>query len=489
MLTNYILIIYIAIGVLALLLTSFSRSEKITSVILMGHTVSYLVFSIYVALYEKIPLFFGENHFFFIDTFALYEVILASFIFLLTAVYLRGYLLHMISNKELSQKNIKLFNLGFSLLFISVVFAFFSNNLALFWICLELTTLFSVLLLTLINTKENIVAGLHYIFIVSPAMVFSFIGLIILYVATRAVDIPSLNWFEIMHTTGLLPTRLIELSFIFIFIGFAAKSGIVPFHNWLPQVYSKAPSPVSVLMSATVSSLGIYGILRVFAIAGHADALNKISWMLIIFGLLSIVVASLTMLQKKNLKMILAFSSIEQIGIILIGLGIATKVSLFWALIYMTFHSIVKALLFFSAGIINSQYQSNDLESIRDLIKLQPLASAGLLVGSLAIIGLPPFLLFAPKIIMLMELGKYSLIVLGIVLFLILIAISAFAIFMTRLFSNITHEETTNITKYILPISIKFTITILLIFVIILGVYIPIELQNVISSIVAQLGF
>lgn len=485
-----ILMIYVAIGILALLLIAISRSEKNMNLVSISHTVSYLLVSIYVFAYEKLPIFFTKSGYFFIDNFAIYEVIIASFIFMLAAVYLRGYMLRMIENKELSSKNIKLFYSGFSLLFISAVFAFFSNNLALFWIFLELTTIFSVLLITLLNAKENIIAALHYIFIVSPAMVFTFIGLIILYVATQSAGVPSLNWFDIMHTSGLLQSRILEVSFIFIFIGFAAKSGVVPFHNWLPKAYSAAPSPVSVLMSAVISSMGIYGIIRIFAIVGHTEALGKISWILIIFGIISIAVASLTMLQKRNVKTILAFSSIEQAGIMLIALAIATKYSLFWVLIYLTFNSMVKALLFFSAGVINSQYQSNNLESISNMIKLQAVASIGLIVGSLAIIGLPPFLLFVPKFMILTEIGKYSLLLAGIVLFFILLAISAFVILMTRLFFNVTtDEQATKIKRYILPSSMKFTIISLIILVIVLGVYIPNELQNIVSNIVIDLGF
>jgi len=485
-----ILIIYLVVGMLALLSMILSRGEKSMNFFSICHALSYLLISILVVIYEKLPMFFTESRLFFIDTFALYEVVIASFIFFLVAIYLRGYMRLMIGNKELNPKNIRLFYCGFSLLLMSTVFAFFSNNLALFWIFLELTTLFSVLLITLLNAKENIVAGLHYIFIVSPAMVFTFIGLIILYVATQSAGVASINWFDIMHTTGLLQSRILEVSFIFIFIGFAAKSGIVPFHNWLPKAYSAAPSPVTVLMSAVVSSLGMYGIIRVFAIIGHTAALSKISWLLIIFGMVSVAVASFVMLQKKNVKMMLAFSSIEQAGIILIALGIATKTSIFWALLYVTFHSLIKALLFFSAGIINSQYESNNLESISDMIRLQPVASLGLIVGSLAIIGLPPFLLFAPKFFILAELGRHSIILLGLLLFFILIAVSAFAILMTKLFSNVTKDEKNiKIKKFILPASMKFTIILLIILVIALGLYMPPGLQHVINSIVAQLGF
>jgi len=491
--TSALLLAYIGIGLLSILVIALSRSEKSLSIASITQSLFYLLLSIYIAAYEKMPIFFTKNSFFFIDTFALYEVTIASFIFFLATIYLRGYLLHMIDAEEIDKKYTKVFHAGFNFLLLSVILAFFSNNIALFWIFLELTTLFSVLLITLLKSKDNIVAGLHYIFIVSPAMIFSFIGIIILYVATKVSGNASLNWFDIMnsmHSSGAPDAKLVELAFIFIFIGFAAKSGVVPFHSWLPKAHSKAPSPVSALLSAIITTVSIYGIIRVLAVVAQTEFLNKISMLLIAFGLLSLIIASLTMLQEKNVKTILAFSTIEQIGIILIGLGIATKVSIFWTIIYMTFHTLIKALLFFSAGIFNMQYQSNDLESIFNLIKLQPLASFGIIIGSLAIIGLPPLILFAPKLYLLMELGKYSLIILGIVLFFILIAISAFTIFMTKIVSYIKNEQdSAGIKRLKLPREMRFTLILLIIMIIILGFYIPETFKEIIRSIVAQLGF
>ncbi len=485
-----ILIIYAVIGLLALLLIAVSRSKRTMNFVTIGHTFSYLLLSAGILISRKIPLFFTRGRFFLIDNFALYEVIIASFIFLLAAVYLRGYIWSLIKLKEISQRNIQLFYLSFSLLFIATTFAFFSNNLALFWIFLELTTLFSAILITLLNAKENIIAAIQYLFIVSPAMLFSFIGLILLYAATQFAGTPTLNWFDIMKISGVLQKHVLEASFIFVFIGFAAKSGVVPFHNWLPAAHSRAPSPVSVLLSGVIINIGVYGIIRMFAIIGQTDALRNISWFLIISGLISVGIASFAMLGQKNVKRIIAFSSIEQVGIILIGIGIATKTSLFWCLIYIALHSITKSLLFFSAGVLNCQYGSNELDSVKDLIKLQPVASLGLIIGTLAILGLPPFLLFVPKFLLLTQLGKFSLVILVILLFFILVAGSGLAKLMTRLFSNVTHDATQmKIERYQLPAGMKIPILILIVLVVVLGLYLPSELQHFVSDIIAQLGF
>ena len=150
-------------------------------------------------------------------------------------------------------------------------------------------------------------------------------------------------------------------AFALIFIGFAAKSGIFPFHTWLPEAHAKAPSAVSAVLSGVLLNVGIYGIIRVFAIVHQTSAFAAVTPLLLLFGVLTIAIAAISMLPEKNLKKLIAFSSIENMGILLIGLAVATPLAIFWVIFHIMAHAFTKASLFFSAGILHRQYQEPTL--------------------------------------------------------------------------------------------------------------------------------
>ena len=230
----------------------------------------------------------------------------------------------------MDRSSLKLFYVAFNLLLIAITFAFFSDNLALFWILAELTTAFSAILIVILNAPKNIGATLKYVFITSTCMLFSFVGLILIFTLTENnLGAGTLNWSALMSIASSLSPGIMFAAFIFTFVGFAAKSGVVPFHAWLPSAHSKAPAPVSAILSGCVTSVGIYGVIRVYAVASQTSELPKISWFLIGFGVLSMVVAALTMLNQVNLKKLIGYSTVENMGFLLVGVGLGTPVATF----------------------------------------------------------------------------------------------------------------------------------------------------------------
>ena len=290
------------------------------------------------------------------------------------------------------------------MLLLVLVLAFFSDNLALFWILAELTTILSAMLVAILSARENIDAAIKYIFIASASMLFSFVGLIFLFETSRSVlGTGTLNWTILMQHAGTFPAGMMVAAFALVFIGYAAKSGIFPFHTWLPDAHAKAPSAVSAILSAVLLNVGIYGIIRVYAIVHQTPAAATLSPMLALFGFLTVGIAALSMLPQKNLKKLIAFSSIENMGILLIGIALSTPVAIFWVLFHIMAHSLTKASLFFSSGILHRQYRSrlstDTVDDIRDVFRFQPLAAWGIIIGGLAIIGTPFFPLFFSEVL------------------------------------------------------------------------------------------
>ena len=450
------------------------------------HSAVYLVLSIVTLINIPQPSFFYSRYLM-IDKLSVYEVLISCTIFLLSSFYARGYVRRLVQSGEIEVRELRLFYAAYNLLLIVVVFAFYCNNLAFFWILLELTTILSAVLIVTLNAKENIVAALKYVFTASTAMLFSIIGLIILFALTKqAAGTGTLNWDTLMQQAGSMSPRLFTFAFIFIFIGFAAKAGIVPFHTWLPQAHAKAPSVISVLLSAVLLNIGVFGILRLYAVAHQTAAGHTVSLILIGFGVFTIAVAALSMLPRGNVKKLVAFSSIEHMGFLLVGIGLGTPLALFWVLFHILAHALVKTLLFFSAGILHQQYHSNQFEDMKDIFTLQPLAAWGLIIGSMAIIGVPLFPVFLSKLNILTQLADYSLPLLFVVLLCFLVVAAAFAAILIRTIpqtSEVKHEH------YNASISMKLPIIILFAGIMLLGVYLPGSLHNMLTGIVNSLGF
>ncbi len=509
-----ILSIYAIVGFAAVLLVLLSKSHKTMNALSALHALIYIVLAAYALLYSALPSYYLQNRYFFTDYLSLYEVLIGAVLFFLASICARGYLEGSVKMGEINPENIKLFYAAFNFLLIVVTYAFFSNNLALFWIFAELSTVFSAVLVVTLNAKKNIGAALKYVFMASTSMIFSFIGLIFLYTLTsHTLGSGTLNWDVLMlHAKELSPTILFA-SFTFIFIGFAAKSGVVPFHGWLPTAHSKAPAPVSAILSGVITSIGIYGILRMYAIMHATAAGTRASTLLVAFGLISMAVAALSMLQQVNLKKLIGFSTIENIGLILVGIGMGTPIAIFWVLFHTLVHSLTKAMLFFSAGIIHHQYESVRIERIINVLKMQPFASAGLIIGGISIIGMPPFAVFLSKFFILSEIARASPALLFVVLILLLIVIGAFTLFMTKLVSQVDDEggehdkvssprlnsngtmhgnnggSKEHLEKYVVPQGIHYSIAILIAAIFILGVYFPQALTDILNAIVKDLGF
>jgi hydrogenase-4 component F len=483
-----ILALYALVGAAVLLLTIVVKSHRTLNILAVILPAIYVALTLFMLTYAAIPAYSLGGNYFLIDHLSLYEILISATLFLLAALYSRGYIEGSIEIHEMDRSNLKLFYVGFNLLLIAITYAFFADNLALFWILAELTTAFSAVLIVILNAPKNIGATLKYIFITSACMLFSFIGLILIFTLTENnLGAGTLNWSALMSIASTLSPGIMFAAFIFTFAGFAAKSGLVPFHAWLPSAHSKAPAPVSAILSGCVTSVGIYGIIRVYAIASQTSELPKISWFLICFGLLSMVVAALTMLNQVNLKKLIGYSTIENMGFLLVGLGLGTQVAIFWMLFYTLAHAFTKASLFLSAGILHHQYKSVRMEHIKNVFKFQPFAAWSIILGAIAIIGMPLSAIFLPKIQILLESVQLTPFLLLGLLTVFLFVAAGFGIFLIKLLSR-KEEDSPDVKRFQASLSMKIPIVILLVIVFALGVFFPQQLTDLLNSIVSELG-
>jgi hydrogenase-4 component F len=328
-----------------------------------------------------------------------------AFISALVLIYASGYLRRAGEGRFSSRR--WFFALVFLFLF-TMVSVCMSANLGLLWIMMEGTTLASALLVGFYNTEGAVEAGWKYLMVCTVGIAFALFGTIVLYLsAVKAGMNPAtaLDWVSLMDAAprmGFDP-HLVKLAFIFIIVGYGTKIGFVPMHSWLPDAHAEAPTPISALLSAVLLNCAMYAVIRYVAIVSRATGPAFPHTLLLIFGLLSMVVAGLLILVQRNLKRLMAYSSVEHMGIIAIGLGLGGPLGLFGALLHTFNHSVAKSLLFFSAGNVRHNLGTLRMEGITGMNRMMPLTSAALIVGGLAIVGLPPFSLFVSEFAILSE--------------------------------------------------------------------------------------
>jgi hydrogenase-4 component F len=485
---DIILALYAVIGAVFIIATCLSKSHKTQNTLSIILPACYFALTLYMLLTATLPVYGLGSDYFLIDHLSIYEILIAVTLFLLAAIYSRQYVKDSIFIHEMDESNLKLYYAAFNMLLIAVVYVFLADNLALFWILAELTTAFSAVLIVILNAPKNIGAALKYIFITSTCMLFAFIGLILIFTLTEdMLGAGTLNWSMLMSVAGGLSPGIMFAAFIFCFVGFAAKSGIVPFHAWLPTAYSKAPGPISAILSGTITTIGVYGILRMYTIVAQTAAIGKIQILLIVFGVISMVVAALTMLREPNLKKLIGYSSIEHMGFVLVGLGIGTSVAMFWVVFYFLAHAFTKSSLFFSAGIIKHQYGSVRLEHIKNVFQLQSFAGWSLILGAFSIIGMPVSAIFLAKLGILTQSTLVSPALTVVLLIVFLFAAAAFGVFMIKMLSR-KEDSAADLPYFHVGWGMKIPIIILLVIVFVLGLLCPAQLTDLLNNIVSELG-
>ena len=272
-----------------------------------------------------------------------------------------------------------------------------SNNMGLLWICLEATTLVSALLILTDGRPSSIEAMWKYLLLCSVGIAFAFVGTLLLSVASNTAGFlprESLLWTSLYDHAAILDGHIMLAAFIFILVGFGTKAGLAPMHTWLPDAHSQAPTPVSAVFSGIMLNCALYCIMRYLPLCEAAMGKNgRPHATLVFFGLISIVVAAIFIPAQKNIKRLLAYHSVEHMGIIALGLGIG-GLGTFAALFHTLNHSISKTLAFFSAGRLARHYGTYDMRLMKGAAASNPLWGTAFFISILALLGVAPFSVF-----------------------------------------------------------------------------------------------
>ena len=288
----------------------------------------------------------------------------------------------------------------FAMLLVSV-----SNNLGILWIAVELTTLTSVFLITFHDQDTSLEAGWKFLVLGSLGLAFALLGTVLLFAAGQGrlgEGMSALHWTRFMQVAPAFHPFTLRLGVVFALIGYGTKAGLAPMHTWKPDAYGEAPSPAGVLMAVGMLNGAMYCILRIHLISKAALGPEFSGGLLLTLGLLSVLIATPFILIQWNLKRLLAYSSIEHVGIMAVGFGLGGEIGVFGALLHMTYHSLAKPVTFFSAGTLAQLHSSSNFDRIgTGTFSRTPIASTLLVLGALMITGSPPFGLFFSEMMIL----------------------------------------------------------------------------------------
>src|SRR5579859_1233577 len=281
------------------------------------------------------------GEFFRADALSAWMVLLISVVSLGTALYAGSYFKRDLADGALGPGRVKEFFVLTPLFTAGMLLVVLANNLGVMWFALEATALSSVLLVALYNRRTSLEAAWKYVILGSLGLALALFGTVFTYAAAvdkRSTTLPSFNWSHLMSMAGQLDPRMIKLAWVFILIGYGTKAGLAPMHTWLPDAHSEAPSPTSAMLSGVSLKVALYALLRFHILTTACLGSSFSRSMLLVFGLGSMCLAAPFILVQTNLKRLLAYSSLEHVGLICVGFGLNSPLTIFGALLHMGYH-------------------------------------------------------------------------------------------------------------------------------------------------------
>ncbi|MFO1399560.1 MAG: hydrogenase 4 subunit F [Burkholderiales bacterium] len=341
---------------------------------------------------------------FFVDPFNVFLVALTAFVGLTTSIFSQPYMRIEEEHKRLTPARLRLYHAMYQLFNFTMLVALLTNNMGILWVAMEAATLTTVLLVSLYRTPASLEAAWKYFILCGVGIAQALFGTILLYFAAEKLlgaEGGALLWTQLDGVKASLEPTVLSLAFVFLLVGYGTKVGLVPLHNWLPDAHAEGPTPVSAVLSGLLLNVALYAVVRCKVLVEGAVPTLFAKHLMMGFGLLSVVVAALLLSRQKDIKRLFAYSSVEHMGIITFAFGMGGPIANFAGLLHMTVHSLTKSAIFFSVGHAAQKTGTQVMDDIRGLVTISPLLGWGLVIGTLAILGMPPFGVFASEFLVL----------------------------------------------------------------------------------------
>jgi hydrogenase-4 component F len=275
--------------------------------------------------------------------------------------------------------------------------ALVANNIGLMWVAIEIATLTTVLMVGIYRTHEALEAAWKYFILGSVGIALALFGTILVYMAARPVlgeGQDAMVWTALIARAGGFAPELLNVAFVFLMLGYGTKVGLAPLHAWLPDAHAEGPTPISAVLSGLLLNVALYALLRFKMLLAANPAAITPGPLMVTMGLLSLIFAGFMLYRRRDIKRMFAYSSIEHMGLITFAFGMGGPLANFAGLLHMSLHSLTKSAIFFAVGHIAQAKGTQRISEIRGLTESHPVLGWGLVLGVVAIAGLPPLGLF-----------------------------------------------------------------------------------------------
>jgi len=466
-------------GVLVTILGKKNYAEIITissaSLVLIQ-----VIFILSKVIHDKTITAFGNM--FYIDSLGAVILLPISIVGFVAVLYSKNYMGHQYDMGMVDDKHIVRYYQGINAFLLSMIVVPITNNLGIMWVTVEATTLVSVLLIMLYFKENAIEAAWKYLIIATVGLSFALVGTVFFYYANinSGTSEDAMDWTGMVHNSKLFNPALVMIAFVFILVGYGTKAGLAPMHTWLPDAHSEAPTPVSALLSGVLLNCALYGIIRFRIVTIGAIGTAFSNELLIILAVVSIGIGAASIYFQKDMKRMLAYSSVEHMGLVSLGIGFGGLVGVYGAILQIINHAIAKPLMFFASGNVSQKYETKVMSKVKGVIKVMPMTGTLFLIGGFALVGMPPFNIFLSEFLVLssgFQSGQF-LAVSVVIVFLVV----TFAAFLRHLIKMIFGTPAAEVKKDEMGKLAVIPLAILGSLVIVLGFYIPSQLQELIHN-------
>ena len=346
----------------------------------------------------------SPNKMLYIDSFNVYLIALTAFVGLTTSLFSGPYMAHEQEKGRVGEKRLRLYYAMYQGFMLAMYLVLTTNNMGVMWVAMEGATLATVLLVSLYRTPESVEAAWKYFILCGVGIAQALFGTVLLYFAAEQVHGiggDALLWTVLHAHASMLNPGVMGIAFVFLLVGYGTKIGLVPLHNWLPDAHSEGPTPMSAILSGLLLNDALYAVVRCKMLVDGSLETHQAGNLMMGFGLLSFLVAALFLHRQTDIKRLFSYSSIEHMGLMTFAFGIGSPWATFAALFHMTTHSLTKSAIFVTVGHAAQLAKTQQMDRIRGLMRTQPSVGWGLLIGTIAIAGFPPFGVFASEFLVL----------------------------------------------------------------------------------------
>jgi hydrogenase-4 component F len=341
---------------------------------------------------------------FFVDSFNVFLVALTALVAFTTSLFSRPYMRIEAHAGRLSQQRLRLYHSMYQMFCFTMLTALLTNNVGILWVAMEAATLTTVLLVSLYRTPESLEAAWKYFILCGVGIAQALFGTILLYFAAEKVlgaGGTALLWTHLNEVKGDLEPTVLGLAFVFLLVGYGTKVGLAPLHNWLPDAHAEGPTPISAVLSGLLLNVALYAVVRSKVLVDGALGAGFAGNLMMGFGLLSVFIAAFLLSRQRDIKRLFAYSSVEHMGLVTFAFGMGGPLATFAGLLHMTVHSLTKSAIFFAVGHAAQKAGTQVMADIKGLVDTNPAIGWGLMLGTLAILGMPPFGVFASEFMLL----------------------------------------------------------------------------------------